>query len=263
MRDFYSLTKIKIVVHDSNFNRILAVPRHECDFCAMLRNNPEGLKKCDECTEKGIKDCYEKDAINIYKCHAGLIEAAAPIKINGIVAGYMMFGQIMENQEKDLNREEITEYARIFTGKDTNEAYKKLRTKSYGQIRSAAKIMESCICYLLMSDIIKEDSGNIAFSINNYINENLSADLSVDTLCDKFSLSRNMLYKISKNYFNMSIAKYVKQRRIAKAKELIAKGESVTSAAELTGFCEYGYFSRVFKEETGIPPKKFRDMNTR
>ena len=172
-----------------------------------------------------------------------------------------MFGQILETQDKEAKRDEIINYARIFSDEDLTSAYKKLRTKSYGQISAAAKIMESCICYLLMGDIIKEDSGNIAFNINSYINENLTADLSVEVLCDKFSLSRNMLYKISENYFNAPIAKYIKSCKISKAKKLISEGESITKAAELTGFCEYGYFSRVFKEETGIPPKKFRDMN--
>ena len=109
-----------------------------------------------------------------------------------------------------------------------------------------------------MSEIIKEDSGNIAFNINNYINSNLTADLSVEALCERFSLSRNMLYKISRSYFNMSIAKYVKSRRIIKAQELISEGVSVTHAAELTGFCEYGYFSRVFKEETGLTPVTYK-----
>ena len=261
MNDFYSLTKIKIVVYDSGFNAIAAVPLKECDYCTEIRNNCEGFKRCNESTTKAIRLCKEKNSINIYKCHSGLIEAVAPIKLNGVIAGYIMLGQLLEKNEKEKKKEAFISYASKFTGADVSACFDNLNVKSYEDIESAARLMESCACYLLMRNIIKEDSESLAFLIDNYISDNISADLSVNKICDKFKISRNRLYKISDLCFAMPIGEYIRKKRIDIAKELIKNGVSVTEVSERTGFCDYVYFGKVFKSLVGISPTKFKKDN--
>ena len=49
--------------------------------------------------------------------------------------------------------------------------------------------------------------------------------------------------------------RYLITRRIERAKELLAaEGVSVTEVAELCGFSDVYYFSKVFKRETGMAP---------
>jgi AraC-like DNA-binding protein len=53
--------------------------------------------------------------------------------------------------------------------------------------------------------------------------------------------------------------RYVTEKKIALAKELLALQElSVSQTASLCGFSDIYYFSKVFTEEVGIPPSKFR-----
>ena len=53
--------------------------------------------------------------------------------------------------------------------------------------------------------------------------------------------------------------KYLTELRIEKAKELIATNSmSLSNIAQMTGFNDPLYFSRVFKKTTGIPPKEFQ-----
>lgn len=72
---------------------------------------------------------------------------------------------------------------------------------------------------------------------------------------------------LSYSYFNtlftarykMTPIKYVTKLRIDYAKELlITKRYSVTEVAELCGFENVYYFSRVFKEKVGLSPKNFK-----
>lgn len=49
--------------------------------------------------------------------------------------------------------------------------------------------------------------------------------------------------------------------RFEKAKELINKGVSVTKVAEITGFCDYGYFGKTFKKITGTTPTQVKNKN--
>lgn len=52
----------------------------------------------------------------------------------------------------------------------------------------------------------------------------------------------------------MPIAKYINYRRVERAKYLIKSGISVTEVADMTGFCDYGYFGKKFKKLTGNTP---------
>ncbi|WP_249199468.1 AraC family transcriptional regulator [Photobacterium sp. GJ3] len=59
--------------------------------------------------------------------------------------------------------------------------------------------------------------------------------------------------------FNMSIAAWIQQRRIALAKDALRTTQtSITDIALAHGFQSVSYFSQVFKRETGVTPKVFR-----
>lgn len=259
MTDFYSLTKIKTAVYDNDFNYILGFPEKDSDFCTSVKANADGLKNCNLCTKSAIEEVRKKNSLYIYKCHAGLIEAVAPIRINSVIVGYMMLGQIFEKHNKSININKIISNVEKYSIPHAKEYINLLTTKSYSEIKAASKIMESCVCYLLMNQVIKEGHGSIAFELNDYIIENISNHLTADDLCKRFKISRNALYKISETYFGMPIAQYITQKRIEKATKLISSGISVTNVADMLGFCDYGYFGKTFKKITGYTPTQIKE----
>ncbi|WP_260845799.1 AraC family transcriptional regulator [Paenibacillus sp. Y412MC10] len=59
--------------------------------------------------------------------------------------------------------------------------------------------------------------------------------------------------------YNTSPLKWVRNRRLDKAKELLAETVlSVTDVCFSTGFENIAHFSKVFKERFGLPPSEFR-----
>ena len=252
--EFYNLTKIKTVFFDSEQNVISAVPFNECSFCAAFSDTSEGKKKCFECTKDGLVKCREKNSLLIYKCHSGLIEAVAPIHLNDVIVGYIMLGQVLKSEDKNLHTDEMLEYAKTYMGNKANLYFEELVCKSEAEICAATKIMESCVCYILMHNIIDKKQKGLVFELSSYISENPQKDLSVEALCRRFKTSRNKLYMISGTYFGMPIAVYVRRKRLEYAKKLIEEGLSVTVAAEQTGFYDYGYFGKIFKKHFGITP---------
>jgi AraC-like DNA-binding protein len=66
-----------------------------------------------------------------------------------------------------------------------------------------------------------------------------------------------MLYKIFDKNFGMTVAKYIKKQKINRAKELIKGGSSITEAAYVTGYNDCSYFSKVFKDGTGMSPSEY------
>ena len=61
----------------------------------------------------------------------------------------------------------------------------------------------------------------IAHQILSYINDNISQDLSVDSIAKHFNMSRNNLYEIMHKRLGISPKEYIINTRIAKAVELL------------------------------------------
>lgn len=257
MAHFYTLTKIRIVMFDDNFNQILSVPDKDCGFCGTLKENTMLNERCKLCDTNARSVCRNTNNIHTYTCHAGLTESIAPIKMNGIILGYIMLGQIIDKSKKKKKKNEILSYAHDYTNLDLAEEYDKLTTKNKKQIEAAANIMEACACYLWANRLVRVNEDCLSVLISTYINNNLTADLSVDALCSHFRISRNKLYKISRDGYGMGIAAYIRKKRVENAATLLKSGSTVAKAAISSGFEDYNYFSEIFKKETGILPSKY------
>ena len=82
---FYELSGIKIAIYDNQFKEILTYPEHKGAFCSILEKQTHLRKKCDDCAANLCSACARLKHPNIYKCHAGLTEVAAPLIDNDII----------------------------------------------------------------------------------------------------------------------------------------------------------------------------------
>lgn len=84
--------------------------------------------------------------------------------------------------------------------------------------------------------------------ILHYINANLSASLSIDTLASKFYLSKYYMMRLFKSETGCSIGNYITQKRLLQAKYLILSGTPVMDACFDCGFHDYSTFSRAYRK---------------
>ncbi|WPC43460.1 AraC family transcriptional regulator [Clostridium sp. JS66] len=108
-----------------------------------------------------------------------------------------------------------------------------------------------------LSDI--EYDKNIT-SILNYINENLSEDLSIDTLSSKFYMSKYHLMHKFKIQTGYTIHSYILHKRLIMSNSLIKAGKNITDACVECGFNDYSNFVRAFKKNFGLSPKNYCKM---
>jgi len=260
LKDFYILTKMRIVIFDSDYVKIMSYPINESDFCTLIKGNDSARQECEKSDLKAFHTCRNTKNIFIYKCHAGLIEVASPIKINDLVLGYVMFGQIVDKSVKSTEKVNVLKKCEKYNLDSglllTN--FDKLIFKSEEQIRAASKILESCACYLWISDLIKVREESFFLKIDKYISDNLDREITPKIICEHFDISRNKLYEISDKYFGMGISAYVRKRRIEQAKKYLENdGCSISEVCYKVGIKDYNYFSKMFKKETGFSPRNF------
>lgn len=94
--------------------------------------------------------------------------------------------------------------------------------------------------------------------IIEYINKNLSKDLTIDKLADNFYMSKYHMMRVFKQETGYSVHQYVSEKRILFARTLIMSGTPATSACLEAGFKDYSSFSRAFKLQLGILPSELK-----
>lgn len=147
--------------------------------------------------------------------------------------------------------------------KELCSAYLRKKNISKEIIAAAAKTMKISASYLYLSRklILKEDT--LAHKIDAYITSHIQEELSAAALCKQFSISKSYLYKLSEHSFGMGIAEHIRNIRIHLAKKLLGDTDApIYEIADQVGICDYNYFTKIFKRETGILPRVYRKENT-
>ncbi|MBE6728894.1 MAG: helix-turn-helix transcriptional regulator [Ruminococcaceae bacterium] len=95
----------------------------------------------------------------------------------------------------------------------------------------------------------------------DYINNNFTnSNLSYPYLAELCNISYSYLSRIFIEKFGISPQKYITQLRINYACDLLKSGiYNVTQTAELVGITDVYFFNKVFKEQMGMPPGKYRN----
>ncbi len=97
--------------------------------------------------------------------------------------------------------------------------------------------------------------------VMEYIEDNLGNELGLETLAATAEFSEFHFSRMFKLRTGLTPHAYVTERRVARAKELLA--HSKTSIKEISvqlGFVDQAHMTTVFKRSTGTTPKKFREQ---
>ena len=97
----------------------------------------------------------------------------------------------------------------------------------------------------------------LMFSVLEYISANIENEISLDDLSERFFLSKYHLCREFKKYMGTTIHRYIIQKRLVKAKQMITEGYTLNYACVKSGFSDYSNFYKSFKNEYGISPKDF------
>lgn len=105
-----------------------------------------------------------------------------------------------------------------------------------------------------------EGMRDIVRRVRAYIDENYAEDISLGMLAREFSVDDSYLSRTFKQQTGCNLMLYLASARMAQAKKLLAQKElSITDVAQLVGYDDYAYFSRVFKRMEGKSPRAYRE----
>jgi len=96
-----------------------------------------------------------------------------------------------------------------------------------------------------------------------YINSHLEEQLRIDDLADRFFLSKFHLSREFREQTGTTLHRFILQKKLIQAKELILRHLSITDVYQQCGFGDYSNFFRAFRNEYGMTPKQFYERMLR
>lgn len=114
---------------------------------------------------------------------------------------------------------------------------------------------------ILVTD--KKDMDNVEDLVNRikeYINSHFTEDISLSDISKKFNFSVPYITKVFKRYSGETFLQYLISLRINEAKRLIeSQAETdIKKIGELVGYSDQHYFSRIFRNVTGMSPSEYK-----
>jgi AraC-like DNA-binding protein/quercetin dioxygenase-like cupin family protein len=110
-----------------------------------------------------------------------------------------------------------------------------------------------------LSHSVKERSdSDMIKKIISYMEENIKHNLSFDDICRFSSLSRSNIKTLFKDKTHSGAMEYFKKLKVEEAKRMIREETSnFTEMADILGYTSIHYFSRHFKNATGMSPSQY------
>ena len=243
-RDIFNLTGMSIAILDTEHNYICRHTKTR-DFCDAIQAEENCLEMCNCYDKLLIEKCIVSGKHESHICHSGLYDAIMPIAKNGTVVCYVIMGRVRCAQSP----EEYEGDAEI------NKLYKGVPFFTEKQIDSMASLLTN----ILFDEAVSFESDPLAERITEYIKEHYSEEISILSVCERFFVSKNRLYKLFYDYCGMTVNDYITEVRLGEAKKLLADTDDpVYLVGEKTGFGNCTYFCRIFKRKTGLSPAEYR-----
>lgn len=172
--------------------------------------------------------------------------------------------RVMEEQRYD--RHSVLEGCRIMLGylsklQDQETLLMRLSELEFlEQFRSM--LLEAVHRQLLLEQKQREVYSPMITQAVEYIRKNYNQEISLERCVEEVGSSYSYLSREFKKETGMRFVEYLNRFRVTKAKSLLLSRElSMKDVVERTGFRNYNYFFRVFKEFEGMTPSEYAAKN--
>ena len=118
------------------------------------------------------------------------------------------------------------------------------------------------ICQMILYHLNKKSYDKRVDAIINVIIQNFQKiDFSIDSCLDKSGYSADYMRRLFRKDTGKSPNEYLTEMRLRTAKSLLSSRKfsnySITEISSMVGYKDISYFSRIFKEKTGMTPLEY------
>lgn len=113
---------------------------------------------------------------------------------------------------------------------------------------------------LPLSSVVAWGEEGLPKELISYLEQRLDQPLTVDQICRDNMIGRSQLQKLFHQYTGGGVMDHFSRMKVRAAKRMIREGHlNFTQISENLGFQSVHYFSRRFKDITGMSPSEYRE----
>ena len=112
------------------------------------------------------------------------------------------------------------------------------------------------------ASVLQAEKPDLLNRVMAYVEENLAQKISLEDTARHFYVSTSTISQLFRQKMGVSFYRCVTQRRLIAAKEQILMGGNLEQIARQVGFSDYSTFYRAFRQEYGIGPRQFRNLQS-
>ena len=109
---------------------------------------------------------------------------------------------------------------------------------------------------------ISEEDRRAIDTVNKYLNDHFSGDVSTDKLCRIACFGKTKFKTLFKEINHCTVTEYVTEKRLSQAESLLSSTNlTIEQIATAVGYSNPSRFAALFKKNTGLFPSDYRKMS--
>lgn len=113
--------------------------------------------------------------------------------------------------------------------------------------------------YLMATNHIAHSYNHKIHQLEQLLEQHYTTEKSPSFYADKMNITLKHLNRICKDILNQTVTELITNRVILEAKRILTNpSKTINQAADMLGFENYSYFTRLFKKQTKMTPSEFR-----
>ena len=262
LQDLSNLINVAVTYFDSDFNSTSAHSTSASTrICSLIKTCRMG--NCSLSDQNAFNLLQNTEKAIYYTCHFGFMEMAFHLTDkNNTSYGYILIGPFRAPNATKQDLSSLEELCKITNAdyKQILQYYHKITRFSLEKFYSLKKIIYPLFEYMELKNFIYEDKGYFTNTVEPFILNNLTEELSISYLCSSLFFTQKQLYKIFERNTNRTPRQYIKHIRMREAKKLIISTEKpLSEISSMVGFPDYNYFIKLFKAQEGVTPLHYRN----
>ena len=233
---------------------------HENPHCIYVKTFPCAFAHCIERKRKIVEKC--RDGSFCGTCYAGVREYVYPLYDKDALAGFVCVSGYRDKAYLSY----IHRCSQKFSIPENELQKTALSLKEHMPEKAYVDTLITPLIRMLQLAYISCSGTNEPYDtvekVVLYVNQHYSENITLERICDVFSVSRSSVSHMFKKKTGKVFREYLTDVRLRSARFLLLNSSlNISEIAYSVGFNDSNYFSNTFKSCVGVSPSGYRKSN--
>lgn len=247
-------------------------PEDESPLCALVQGSKEGYRRCRACDRRNHALALAQGRSRIYRCHAGFVDMAAPILVEGRRVASISSGQVLPEPHSEAGFRRLRRRLAWLKvpEKRLRAAYQGARFLPRDKLDAVLGLMNLFAQRLCEHERLlralrarpeREEIVRVKALVEGRFHD---PSLALGDAAAQAGLSPAHFSGMFKREIGISFTRFVQARRVTEVKRrLTGTRASITEIGLDCGFCSLTHLNRVFRSFECCSPRAWRARQQR